>query len=93
MPQEQHVTGEHLPAQGPVPHPVPEPEHALCAEDQFIADFPRFPAALGDLREVAQQVRPAQLPAGRLHPCIGAVASVGCASRTIEIPFRITDLR
>ena len=73
MAQELKVRGEHLAAQGPVPHPVPEAEHALRTEEQFIPDPSRVPAALGHLREVAQQMRPAQLPVLRIDPGIGRV--------------------
>ena len=72
--QKQNATGEHVAAQGAVPHPMPEAEHAPRAEEQFIPDPSRFPAALGHLREVAQQMRPAQLPVLRIDPGIGRVA-------------------
>ena len=74
MAQEQHLIAEQAAAQGPVPHPMPAGEHALRERDQFIADAAGGAAAPGDLGEVAQQVRPAQLPALRLDPGIGGIA-------------------
>jgi len=74
MAQEQHVAGKHVPAQCAIPHPLPEAKHALRQSDQLVAYPPRLAASLGDLGEVAQQVRPAQLPALGVHPGIGGLA-------------------
>ncbi len=73
MAQDRHLVAERLAAQGPIPYPMPAGEHALRQRDQFIADAAGCAAPFGHLREVPQQVRPAQLPALLIHPGISAV--------------------
>lgn len=74
MAQKQHVASEHVAFPCAIAHSIPEGEHALRERDQFIADASRPATALGHLGEVAQQMRPAQLPALCLDPGIGVIA-------------------